>query len=81
MSWRRSELSWFQHIKMQWWASVDFLLYRSEIVWYWRRVIFLLPCFTGKIVFLLLCFASPKALNFPELWEAEQSVQQGKLHK
>lgn len=46
-----------------------------------KKSIFSLTCFTGKIVTLLLCFASPRALNFPELWEAEQSVQQGKLHK
>lgn len=37
--------------------------------------------YTGKIVILLLSFAPPRALDFPELWEAEQSVQQGKLHK
>lgn len=46
-----------------------------------KKSFFSLTCFTGKIVTLLLCFATTRALNFPELWEAEQSMQQGKLHK
>lgn len=44
-----------------------------------KKIIFSLTCFMGKIVISLL--VPPRALKFPELWEAEQSVQQGKLHK
>lgn len=46
-----------------------------------KKSIFTLACFTGKIAIPILSCAPPRALGFPELWEAEQSVQQGKLYK
>lgn len=46
-----------------------------------KKSIFPLACFTGKIVTPVLSCAPPRALDFPEVWETEQSVQQGKRYK
>lgn len=46
-----------------------------------KKGIFPLAYFTGKIVTPVLSCAPPRVLDFPELWEAEQSVQQEKRYK